>query len=361
VVVLGTGPAGSVIGANLARAGANVLIFDKAPNNIHVGGEFVPPLTRSVLERSRFRDSNWEESHLAAQEFISSWGSERQTFRNFIFDPHGHALVLNRGEFDRALLAQATSSGAILQRESRLVQADRVNDVWSLAFEARGSRFEVQCGFLVLANGRGGNRPRALGVHRHQVDRLICFGVEIDCYRGDERPCVEAYENGWVYSVRLPSGKLMLNLFTEADRGRRLERSFDFFLAEVRYCPLTSSRILSCQPQRSEQVKFFVTSASSAYRRPVAGPGWCLAGDQAQSMDPLSSGGISQAFDHAERVSEAFINARLVTATFLSEYSAELENAYKSYLAERRRVYSLEKRWNTPFWAKRRIGMAAAS
>jgi flavin-dependent dehydrogenase len=360
--VAGAGPAGSAIAANLARAGMNVLICDKAANDRHKAGEFVPPLTRAVLKQARLLGGNWEESHLAVHEFLSSWGSERPTSRNFIFDANGHALILNRLAFDRSLLSEATSRGVTLLRNARIVEAYRSNDTWTLILEVSGSRLEVRCAFLLLAHGRSGNGPKALKIRRHQVDKLICFGLSIDGYEGDARPSVEAYENGWAYSVRLPSGRLMINLFTEAnrDRERRMVKSLEFLLAEVAQCSLASSRILSSQPRYPEQVEFFVTDASSAFRRPAAGRGWCLAGDQAQSMDPLSSNGICQAFQHAAWVSEAITASPSPAMADLSTYSANLDKCYQRYLLERERIYSLEKRWSTPFWTKRWGGRAEA-
>jgi flavin-dependent dehydrogenase len=359
-VVAGAGPAGSAIAANLARAGMDVLICDKAANDWHKAGEFVPPLTRAFLKQAHLLGDNWEESHLATHEFISSWGSERPTSRNFIFDANGYALVLNRLAFDRSLLSEATSRGVILLRDARIIEVDRSNDTWTLLLEASGSRLEVRCAFLVLAHGRRGNRLKALEIRRYQVDKLICFGLMIDGYDGDARPSVEAYENGWAYSVRIPSGRLLINLFTEADRGRRLVKSLEFLMAEVAQCSLASSRILSSQPRYPEQVEFFVADASSAFRRPTAGRGWCLAGDQAQSMDPLSSNGIFQALHHAVCVSEAIIASSSAAMADLSTYSAELEKCYQHYLLERERVYSLEKRWSTPFWTKRWGSIAEA-
>src|SRR6266481_5991105 len=99
----------------------------------------------------------------------------------------------------------------------------------------------------------------------------------------------------------------MINLFTEADRnlGRHIDKSLDFLLAEIAECPTACSRVMRSDPRTGEETETFVADASSAYTRPAADSGWCLAGDYAQSMDPLSSSGIAQALQHADLLSRA--------------------------------------------------------
>ena len=147
----------------------------------------------------------------------------------------------------------------------------------------------------------------------------------------------------------------MINLCTESDSHpkRRLSKSLRFLFEEIGPCPIARSRLLGTDPRRADDVEAFVTDASSTRTRPVAGPGWCLAGDCAQSMDPLSSSGIMHAIQHAELAAKEMIRSARIKGLELSAYSSELNKIHSGYLLERGQVYGAEQRWDTPFWQRR--------
>jgi flavin-dependent dehydrogenase len=355
VVVVGAGAAGSVIARNLAAAGLKVVMIDRALFDRARAGEFISPSTRATLNRMQILNAGWEACHAHANEFVSCWGSAIRSFRNYVFDPNAHALVLDRAEFDKSLSEAALASGATLLRGTHLSNAVRLNDVWKLTLVQDRTVVETECSLLVLCTGRSGSRLQCLDTRRRRLDRLVCLGMRIGPYAGDTRPFVESYENGWVYSVGLPSGELMINLFTETDRnsGHRIDKSLDFLLSEIAECPIACSRILRSNPKRSDEAKTFVADASSSCTRPAAGPGWCLAGDLAQSLDPLSSSGIAQALQHGELVSNSITGSSSPGTVEFDDYCSHLDETYATYLAGRVEVYGLERRWRTPFWLRR--------
>jgi flavin-dependent dehydrogenase len=356
VVIVGAGPAGSVIARNLAAAGLRVLVIEKSRFTAPRVGEFLPPSARTTLKRFRILNSGWEEDHVEANEFLSCWGSANPALRNYVFNAHGHGLVLDRAKFDLSLSDAARVAGATLLKSTCLVDAARSNGVWKLKLRQHASNFEAECLFLVVSAGRYGRRIGWLNTHRRRVDRLVCFGMRIDGYRGDTRPCVETYDEGWIYSVTLPSGQLLINLFIETDRGsqRFLHKSLAFLLHEIRNCPITCSRIMQSNPQGGQGVNTFITDACSGCTRPAAGPGWCLAGDYAQSMDPLSSSGIEQALTHASIVSDEILKSTEIGTVTMRDYCLGLDKSFATYLADRSKVYHLEQRWSSAFWLRRR-------
>jgi hypothetical protein len=196
---------------------------------------------------------------------------------------------------------------------------------------------------------------RGLQTRRHRIDKLVCLGMRLSTPQRDRRPLIEAYDHGWVYSVWLPSDELILNLCTEVDRSscRRFSPSMAWLLDELASCPLTRARLLEAEPAETAGVALFVANASSAYTRPAVGPAWCLAGDCAQSMDPLSSSGIAEAFTHAQLISRETVAAASLDAVELTEYRSHLDASYKAYLAARTESYGFERRWRTPFWRRR--------
>jgi FADH2-dependent halogenase len=355
VIVVGGGPAGSLVAAGLAACGLATLIVERTSYEEFRWGEFLSPHGKAAIDKSGVLEPGWEKAHAEAWEFASSWGSANALSRNYLSHPYGHALVLDRVQFDRSLAAGAQRRGATIVTGAHVTRATQSADCWRLAIGQNYKAVQLNCSFLVVCAGRTGPRLRCLQTRRHRIDKLVCFGLRLANYRGDVRPLIESYENGWTYSAGLPSGELMINLCTEQDEQacRRISKSLAWLIEEMSACSLTRARIVSCDLTDKREVKPFVADASSAYTRPVCGPGWCLAGDHAQSMDPLSSSGIAQATEHADSIVQAIGNTRALFGADLQAYRQHVEAEYRSYLTTRAQVYGLERRWPTPFWRQR--------
>jgi flavin-dependent dehydrogenase len=354
VAVVGAGPAGSMIAGRLAAGGIRVLLVEATAFDRPRVGEFLSPQARAAVNRSKILGVDWERGHLFVSEFLSAWGSSDAVARNYIFDAYGQGLVLDRVKFDRALAEGAAGCGAHLLTRARVRAVVRSSDLWELDIERNGKSSLVRCAFLAVCAGRASELLRALSVRRHHLDRLVCLGMRLLNYRGDNRPSVESYSRGWAYSVSLDSGELIVNLFTEPEPRShgKFSCSPGFLLEELANCPIASSRLLAADRIKAADVTFFAANASSTYSLPATGLGWCLAGDSVQTLDPLSSGGIAQALEHGTLVSDAVLRSRSVLDTDLSEYAAHIDRSRDAYLAARHYFYGLERRWATFFWRR---------
>jgi flavin-dependent dehydrogenase len=350
VVVVGAGVAGSLAAARISAGGRRVLLLqEKRPERPRVG-EFLSSKAKVAIDCLAVLESGWEQEHADAGEFVSCWGSLDPVTRNFLFDPFGQSLILNRSRFDQSLVRAARRSGAKLSANIQLASVTQSSGSWSIVFNGDGVDTDVTSSFLIMCGGRAARRVPVLQTRRDRVDKLVCLGMKVANYQGDRRPSIEAYENGWAYSVGLPTGDL-----TESDSqsNLRISNSPEFLLREIAACPIARSRALRSFPTRREHVETFAADASSARTRPATGRGWCFAGDQAQSMDPLSSSGILQAARHAKLISDGLLRASSLEAVDLAMYAAELDTSYESYLAARKSVYGLERRWSSSFWLRR--------
>jgi hypothetical protein len=233
----------------------------------------------------------------------------------------------------------------------------RRGDRWEITFSRGTRQFDVRCGFLVLCCGRKSRLPATFAANRQRLDRLMCLGVRISGYRGEDFPLVESHAHGWAYSSGLQSGELAIYQFVDPERraAHASARLPSMLLRELANCPRTAARLLDATATEASDVSFFATDASSTVRRPAMGAGWCLAGDCAQTVDPLSSAGMSYALEHAKLVSGAILKSRSICNPGMSEYADYLSKSYTDCLESRSRVYRSEHRWMTDFWYSRRL------
>lgn len=354
IAIVGAGVAGSLIAAKLAAAGRRVIVLERSAFHLPRHGEYLSAAAAALIDETGTLDAAWRTAHMEANEFVSAWGGSPQE-RNSIFDHRGSSFVLDRIQFDRALALGASRYGAKLVEKAKFRHAQRSPERWMISFEHEGELRSISALFLAICWGRNGPRLPFSAIRRRRLDKQVCVGVRIFGYQGDSRPAVETYPLGWAYSVGLPNQTLMINLFTESEAGaRRASKSIDYFIGEIAHCAIAASRLMKVSPRNALDVSTFIVDASSTWVRPAIGPGWCLAGDCAQAMDPLSSSGIAQAAEHARLIAHGLIGRDLSTRTILEEYGRHLELDFAQYRAERSMVYQREGRWDTPFWMRRR-------
>jgi flavin-dependent dehydrogenase len=350
VAVIGAGAAGSIAAARLAGAGMNVLLLNAETTSPYRPGEFLTPEARARLERLGLLAADWEQHHLQVTEFLTTWGGSDVVPRNYLRHPGGHAVVLDRARFDSDLVAAAVGRGAQFLPGARVKCVTRSEGQWSLEV-VHAKTSSAHCARVILAcTGRSAGVLTGISCKHIRIDDLVCLGAHVQHYRGDQSPAVESYERGWVYSAGLTSGGLVINVCTEREHGLRPR---ELMLREIANCPIATSRLLGCETRLESDVVFFSTDASSGFTRPAAGEAWCLVGDRAQSVDPLSSSGIANAVHQAQLVSDCILRAATVTDADFSSYTEFLDDSYGEYLQARLACYSRERRWSTPFWQQR--------
>lgn len=352
VAVVGGGPAGSCAARRLALAGASVLLIERLPERLPRFGEFLSGAFRSRIRSNNWLEIGWESSHLPVHEFITVWGTPEPWVKNFIFDPYGHGLSLNRSVFNGQFVDFAISAGVTLASESHLKSYEYKNGNWKLIIKGNEIFHSLSASYLIFATGRESAAPRKLAPQRNIVDRLTCWGFRCNGYLGDPRPAVEATPNGWLYSIGLPMGKLLTGYFTDSDMlpDSFSLRSLGAFKKQIKDTIIHTARLEGvCEGS------FFVTTAASECSADLYGHGWCLVGDAAKSLDPLSSSGIPEALEGAELVSQCLITSPTFPNVDLTEYQRSVSMSFEKYLNSRHEYYCREKRWiNHVFWQRRK-------
>jgi geranylgeranyl reductase family protein len=321
VIVVGAGPAGAWAAYTLARAGARVAIIDPShPREKACGGGITgralalvdsaidtTALPAAVIDTARFSESTMGRSASVALEARGIVSSSA-------------LIVASRAAFDGRLLEAAQRAGAALT-------AARVTGV---TLARHGVRIETSSGaheaaFLIGADGANSlvRRRVALAFRRDQLSMATGYfahGVtsrEIVIEIVDDPP-------GYIWSFPRPT-HLAIGICAQADAGVSIAALRTRAAAWIRATHLADGAHLDPYSWPIPTL-----SAADFSRLTLGGPRWCLAGDAAGLVDPITREGIFFALQSGALAAQAAMSAdpvREYTARINDEIAPELRRA----------------------------------
>jgi NitT/TauT family transport system ATP-binding protein len=318
VIIVGGGPAGSVLGTSLGQAGVDHLIIDKAHHpRPHVGESLSYSTTRilreigflPVMEREGFpvkRGVAW-----------STWLDHRQVNMEFDeLEDGGHAYQVDRARFDELLLRFAREngsrvlSGACVER----VNFNRAGQANGVAVKIGEARFTLKSKLVVDASGRGALLGKQLG-HYRQASDPSQFAVHTwfaDVERGPARTAEFTHihllpiNRGWAWQIPIDDKVTSIGIVSGREHhvksGEDVEQ---FFKWTVDLNPVLGERM-----KNARRLREFRMDGNYCYSlEQLAGDGWLAIGDAAFFVDPIFSSGLSDALHSARFAAAAIIPA----------------------------------------------------
>lgn len=350
VLILGAGPAGCATALGLLAAGVErVLLVDKPPAHPFRIGESATPDIPALLAEFGLDGRLGQMGHTPYQGNLSLWGDEAPQLGHFLLKGRGHGWHLDRAAFDAWLRREATERGAHLASPCGIDAIVPCRDGWRATL--RGAA-ETSARVVVDAAGRRAPLARRLGIGRRRVDGLLALAAHAPAGSGMAGlSLVESCADGWWYAVQLPDGRALATLMTDRDIAHA--QGFhdpQRFLQAWRATRLIAQHV--APPAGTPEIGVF--AAHSGFLQSAAGSRWIAVGDALLGMDPLTSSGLSGAFNDAV-VAVAAILGQLEGQTGKARAYAERANAtFQRYLVERRQRYAAEQRWpEQPFWSRR--------
>ncbi len=317
VAVVGAGPAGSATALLLARAGARVLLLDRArfPREKPCS-EYLSPESTRVLERLG-------QDVLAA---VAAASPARLTGMKVVA-PSGRGVVgrfetfsfaLPRSRFDTILRAAAEAAGAEVREgvkvEELIYDAGAVAGVITRD-AGSGKRDAIRARVIVGADGLRSTVARRLGMVHTAGPRRMAFTAHVADVPGvHDLGEMHVGRPGYVGLGPIGDGVTTVALvvpFAEAERGSR-------FFAELDRFPAVAGRF---DPRRVVRRVLATGPFARWSRRPAArGGGALLVGDAADFFDPFTGQGIYSALRGAELAAAAILNT-LATGASLGHYA----------------------------------------
>ncbi len=307
VLIIGAGPAGAVAGATLARAGFRVLAVEKQWFPRHVIGESLLPRCNELLAQAGLLEAVQGRNYLVkhAAKFFKGDLTERFCFRESLPGDWTSSFQVPRDDFDQTLVTAARKQGVDVRfgHEGKDVGFHEAGAAVHLLDLEGGEAATVEARFVLDCSGPARVLSRLLALDG-PAD-ILARSAYYTHVEGDLRPEGEAegdiwvvlHPNGsWIWIIPFSNGRTSVGVVAEqatfdAYEGSDQERLW----AILREEPTCAARLAKAEPVMKTQRLHGWTTIT----RQLHGPGWAVAGNAGDFLDPVFSSGVMFALESA--------------------------------------------------------------
>ena len=315
MIIVGAGPAGSVLGYELARAGADVVILEKEKM----------PRYKTCGGGVNFRAATLLDFDISQVTERVVYGGEvtfRQRHGFTRYYPEPLTYMVMRDRFDLLLAERAVGAGARLLEDAKVTDIQQVNGHIVL----EGKVQPVRGRFIVGADGANGIVARHLGLMRNPK---MCVALEAEIQvpesilaRWESIATIDVGVIPGGYAWVFPKeDHLSIGVMGDVQYARSLKKYYERFVDSQRLGDYRVRRL-------------------KGHRLPLRRPGMSiqngqglLIGDAAGLIDPFSGDGIYYAIKSAKIASSALLRALGTEASGLGGYQGVVD---RDIMPERR-------------------------
>jgi flavin-dependent dehydrogenase len=307
VLIIGAGPAGTVAGATLARAGHSVLAVEKQWFPRHVIGESLLPRCNELLHQAGLLEAvegrRYMPKHAAM--FFQGERTQRFAFRNSLPGDWTSSFQVPRDDFDQTLVTAARAQGVDVRyglevRDAAFREEGAAVDLLDVE---TGAVHRVEARFVLDCSGPARVLSRLLDLE--VPADILARSAYYTHIEGDLRPegeeagdiWVVLHPNGaWVWIIPFSNGRTSVGVVAE-------QATFDAYpggdgeklWAILREEPNCAARLAKAEPvMRTQRLHGWSTITKKLH-----GNGWAVAGNAGDFLDPVFSSGVMFALESA--------------------------------------------------------------
>ena len=331
VCVIGGGPAGSALAAQLSVLGNRVVLVERAEFPRRHLGESLTPGVRTLLESIGAGDVFGKTGASPVESVLVNWD---KGLRERI-DPESRGTIVDRGRFDALLLKHARAAGVQVLQPAVFRDCSPLAEGWRVTVEQGGETIHVSARFLADASGRA---FATRGRKRRTGARTTAYYAYWQGSDLPKRPRVEAGSDAWYWGVPIPDGTYNTLVFVDP-------RTYSPDV--VQEMVARSGLLEGCRdihmvsPFQAADATPYIDEQSVTHNS-------IKVGDAALSIDPLSSSGVQKAIQTA-------LSGAVVVNTLLrrQESRGAAVEFYRSSLTD---ASERHRRWTSEYY-----GAAAAT
>lgn len=339
VIIVGGGPAGSVMAWSLARRGVRVAVVERAtfPRE-KVCGDFVEPGGLRILEAMQCRSALDSSSRLpitSARVFIGSQVAYRGEIpyyeRKHGLPPYGY--IVPRHELDTHLLAHAQDASATVYEGCAASEIRRQDGFIRVGVRSGQRNFTLSSRLVVGADGTQSIVARSFGVA--QTDRRYiaisqrAYGEGVSVERGEATICFDddlfpGY--GWMFPMLGGRANVGVGILSEPCHryGISVPKLFGAFIEKLRI------RHPGCRTMRvvGKPLGGVVKTYGGIGRNHF--DGGVLIGDAGSFVDPMTGEGITPGMESA-LIAASTVTLALEQGRFDAAFLSRFEHDFRRY------------------------------
>jgi 2-polyprenyl-6-methoxyphenol hydroxylase-like FAD-dependent oxidoreductase len=310
VTILGAGPAGLCAALRLQQLGYRVAIIERSqvwPRSQI--GEALTPGIKNIIDLLDANDALQNVALRTRLPVCLRWHHSTPELRQ-----QADAAMVDRGQFDAALLQLAAQRGVTVLRPARVVSSHGSAGQWCLTLETAqaegGSSWrELHTRYVMQATGRAGPHPHILPCAPRLMALWADWKSDRKCGRDmastsagasalHRQTRVEALEQGWLWSSPLANGGLRLMLL--CDPASDLADSTPHARATPAARLQAQCRASTLFAELAAPLAGMENNIHACLATPYLDyrswqDGWIKLGDCAFALDPISSSGVEKA------------------------------------------------------------------
>ncbi len=337
IVIVGAGPAGSALALLAARAGADVLLLDKAmfPREKTCGDGLTPRAVAALERIGLLEGVESVASHRVTGAYLRSPSGHvwRMNFDEGWFDLPDFGLIVPRYTLDAFLAEQAVSAGASFWPGTEAV--DLLRDgrrVVGVAVRRDGRIAEIRASLTAIATGASIALLRRLGILPKMPPVILAArgyysgvsGLEDVLEFHFEREMLPGY--AWIFPMGDGRANVGVGLFSKGRPARPMRALEEFVRSEHVAGRFRDARLegrIKSYPLRTDYPLY-----------DAHGDGYILLGESLGLVNPVSGEGVDLALESAEIAAPVVLAALErgeTTRRSLREYDRRLRHRFESY------------------------------